>query len=191
MSETTCSNTTNESTEETIDLKKEDNLCKQLRKINLTLNSQISISLLNLISENKLKKNYNEFLKKQKNCCFNLKKIANISLGDFIYRILYYSKIEDSTLISALIYLDRYCKKQKIILTEYNIHRLFFICVIVAIKFLEDKYFTNVFYSKICGVKIGILNKMEYEFVCGINFDLYIDKSLYYKYENLLVNSIN
>ena len=68
MSETTCSNTTNESTEETIDLKKEDNLCKQLRKINLTLNSQLSISLLNLISENKLKKNYNEFLKKQKNC---------------------------------------------------------------------------------------------------------------------------
>lgn len=32
MSETTCSNTTNESTEETIDLKKEDNLCKQLKK---------------------------------------------------------------------------------------------------------------------------------------------------------------
>ncbi len=103
--------------------------------------------------------------------------------------ILYYSKIEDSTLISALIYLDRYCKKQKIILTEYNIHRLFFICVIIAIKFLEDKYFTNVFYSKICGVKISKLNKMEYEFVCGINFDLYIEKSFYYKYENLLLNS--
>ena len=189
MTDTTCSNTTNDTTEESIYLKKEDNLCNQLRKINLTLNSQISILLLNLISENELKNNYKELLKKQKKCCFNLKQNANISIGDFIYRILYYSKIEDSTLISALIYLDRYCKKQKIILTKYNIHRLFFISVIIAIKFLEDKYFTNVFYSKICGVKISKLNKMEYEFVCGINFDLYIEKSFYYKYENLLLNS--
>ena len=189
MSVTTFSNTTSESKEENNDLMKQDNLCQQFRKINLTLNSQISILLLNLISENQLKKNYKILLKKQKNCCFNLNKKANISIGDFIYRILYYSKIEDSTLISALIYLDRYCKKQKFILTENNIHRLFFTCIIVAIKFLEDKYFTNNFYSKICGVNIKILNKMEYEFVCGINFDLYIDRDFYYMYENLLLNT--
>ena len=33
------------------------------------------------------------------------------------------------------------------------------------------------------------LNKMEYEFVCGINFDLYIDRDFYYMYENLLLNT--
>ena len=74
-------------------------------------------------------------------------------------------------------------------MTENNIHRLFFTCILVAIKFLEDKYFTNNFYSKICGVNIKILNKMEYEFVSGINFDLYIDRDFYYMYENLLLNT--
>ena len=191
MSEVTRSSSPCEINKEESDLKKTNNLNHQLRKINHELNSNISISLLNLITSNKLKKNYKEILKKQKSMLFSLKQLPKISVGDFIYRIVYYAKIEDATLISGLIYLDRFCKKKKIILTEYNIHRLLFISILVAIKFLEDKYFTNVFYSKICGVKIGILNKMEYEFVCGINFDLYIDKSLYYKYENLLVNSIN
>ena len=32
MTQITCSNTINESIQETIDLKKEDNLCKQLKK---------------------------------------------------------------------------------------------------------------------------------------------------------------
>ena len=66
---------------------------------------------------------------------------------------------------------------------------MLFISILVAIKFLEDKYFTNIFYSKICGIKIEILNKMEYEFVCGLNFEMYIEKDFFYKYQDLLLNS--
>jgi hypothetical protein len=189
MSEVTRSSSPCEINKEESDLKKTNNLNHQLRKINHELNSNISISLLNLITSNKLKKNYKEILKKQKSMLFSLKQLPKISVGDFIYRIVYYAKIEDATLISGLIYLDRFCKKKKIILTEYNIHRLLFISILVAIKFLEDKYFTNIFYSKICGIKIEILNKMEYEFVCGLNFEMYIEKDFFYKYQDLLLNS--
>ena len=187
--EVTRSSSPCEINKEESDLKKTNNLNHQLRKINHELNSNISISLLNLITSNKLKKNYKEILKKQKSMLFSLKQLPKISVGDFIYRIVYYAKIEDATLISGLIYLDRFCKKKKIILTEYNIHRLLFISILVAIKFLEDKYFTNIFYSKICGIKIEILNKMEYEFVCGLNFEMYIEKDFFYKYQDLLLNS--
>jgi hypothetical protein len=189
MSEVTRSSSPCEINKEESDLKKTNNLNHQLRKINHELNSNISISLLNLITSNKLKKNYKEILKKQKSMLFSLKQLPKISVGDFIYRIVYYAKIEDATLISGLIYLDRFCKKKKIILTEYNIHRLLFISILVAIKFLEDKYFTNIFYSKICGIKIEILNKMEYEFVCGLNFEMYIEKDFFYKYQDLLLNT--
>ena len=189
MSEVTRSSSPCEINKEESDLKKTNNLNHQLRKINHELNSNISISLLNLITSNKLKKNYKEILKKQKSMLFSLKQLPKISVGDFIYRIVYYAKIEDATLISGLIYLDRFCKKKKIILTEYNIHRLLFISILVAIKFLEDKYFTNIFYSKICGIKTEILNKMEYEFVCGLNFEMYIEKDFFYKYQDLLLNS--
>lgn len=187
--EKTQTSSPNEENSEIKYLRKQENLCQQLRKVNDILNSNISISLLNLISENKLKKNFKHLLKKQKNIIFNLKQIPKISVGDFIYRITYYSKIEDSTLISGLILLDRYCKKQKIILTIFNVHRLISISIIVAIKLLEDKYFTNKYYSKICGIDLSLLNQLEYEFICGLNFNLYIEKNFYYKYQNLLLSN--
>ena len=187
--EKTQTSSPNEENSEIKYLRKQENLCQQLRKVNDILNSNISISLLNLISENKLKKNFKHLLKKQKNLIFNLKQIPKISVGDFIYRITYYSKIEDSTLISGLILLDRYCKKQKIILTIFNVHRLISISIIVAIKLLEDKYFTNKYYSKICGIDLSLFNQLEYEFICGLDFNLCIEKNFYYKYQNLLLSN--
>lgn len=189
MSEVTGTSSPNLTSPKTSYLRKQDNLNQQLRRVNHVLNSNISISLLNLISQNKLKKNYKEILKKQKNLIFNAKELPKISLGDFIYRITYYLKMDDASLISALIILDRFCKKQKIILTEFNIHRLLFVSVLIAIKSYEDKYFTNTFYAKICGIKTSVLNKLEYEFICSLDFQIYLDKNVYKKYQDLLLNS--
>lgn len=189
MSEVTGTSSPNLTSPKTSYLRKQDNLNQQLRRVNHVLNSNISISLLNLISQNKLKKNYKEILKKQKNLIFNAKELPKISLGDFIYRITYYSKMDDASLISALIILDRFCKKQKIILTEFNVHKLLFVSVLIAIKSYEDKYFTNTFYAKICGIQTEVLNKLEYEFICGLDFQIYLDKNVYKKYQDLLLNS--
>ena len=155
--------------------------------INHNLNSSISITLLNLISENRSKHNYKELLKKQKNNVFNSLKVPKLSLGDFLYRIMYYSKVNDETLISSLILIDRYCKNNKIILTIYNIHYLLFTSILTTIKFMEDKFFSNKYYAIICGIKLSHLNKMEYEFLCGIKFELFIDKDFFIQYQNLLL----
>ncbi len=189
MSKETTESSPNIISPKTVYLRKQENLQSQLRNVNHSLNSNISISLLNLISQNKLKKNYKELLKKQKKLIFNAKDLPKISLGDFIYRIVYYSKMEDATLISAIIILDRFCKKQKIILTEFNVHRLLFVSVLIAIKSYEDKYFTNTFYAKICGIQTSVLNKLEYEFICSLDFQIYLDKNVYKKYQDLLLNS--
>ena len=155
--------------------------------INHKLNSSISITLLNLISENRSKHNYKELLKKQKNNVFNSLKVPKLSLGDFMYRITYYSKVNDEILISSLILIDRYCKKNKIILTVYNIHYLLFTSILVTIKFMEDKFFSNKYYATICGIKLSHLNKMEYEFLCGIKFEIFIHEKFFVKYQNLLL----
>ncbi len=189
MSKETTESSPNIISPKTVYLRKQENLQSQLRSINHSLNSNISISLINLISQNKLKKNYKELLKKQKKLIFNAKDLPKISLGDFIYRIVYYSKMEDATLISAIIILDRFCKKQKIILTEFNVHKLLFVSVLIAIKSYEDKYFTNKFYAKICGIQTEVLNKLEYEFICSLDFQIYLDKNVYKKYQDLLLNS--
>ena len=83
--------------------------------------------------------------------------------------------------------MERYCKNNNIILTVYNIHRLLFISIMVNIKFMEDNKFLNSFYAMICDVKLSYLNKMEYEFLSGIQFQLLINKTVYYKYRNLIL----
>ena len=54
---------------------------------------------------------------------FNCKTPPSISIENYLERILRYSKIDESTLIISLIYLDRVCDYHKLDLTFYNIHR--------------------------------------------------------------------
>jgi hypothetical protein len=146
----------------------------------------ISFSLLEKITKNKEIKNYKEKIKSQKKSLFTSKKIPNISIGDYLARIKKFTNINDSTLIICLIYLDRYLKINKIILTEFNVHRLFFSSLLIAIKYNEDYFYTNKFYSNVSGLKCSELNKLELKFVTEIKFDLFVDKNLYEKYKNNL-----
>ena len=101
---------------------------------NSNLIETISFSLLEIITKSKEKKNYKEKIKSQKKSLFTSKKIPNISIGDYLTRIKKFTLINDSTLIICLIYLDRYLKMNKIILTEFNVHRMFFSSLLLAIK---------------------------------------------------------
>ena len=146
----------------------------------------ISFSLLEKITKSKEKKNYKEKIKTQKKSLFTSKKIPNISIGDYLTRIKKFTLINDSTLIICLIYLDRYLKMNKIILTEFNVHRMFFSSLLLAIKYNEDNFYTNKFYSNVSVLKCSELNKLELKFVTEIKFDLFVDKNLYEKYKNNL-----
>ena len=146
----------------------------------------ISFSLLEIISKSKENKNYKEKIKSQKKCIFTSKKIPNISIGDYLTRIKKFTKINDSTLIICLIYLDRYIKINKIILSDFNVHRIFFASLLIAIKYNEDFFYTNKFYSNVASLKCSELNKLELKFVTDLNFDLFVDKNLFEKYKNNL-----
>jgi hypothetical protein len=54
---------------------------------------------------------------------FTCKKPPSITIEAYLDRIIKYSKIEDSTLILALIYIDRICDQNNLQMTIYNIHR--------------------------------------------------------------------
>lgn len=147
----------------------------------------ISITLMQLITDNKAKRHYNEKLKQQAKQIYTSRKLPEISVNDYIVRIAKYMKIEDSTLILALIYIDRITRKRKIFVNEYNVYRLFFMSVVVATKYNEDKHYSNTYYAKIGGVELEQLNQMECEFVMGINFDLFVEAKVFDKYETSLV----
>ena len=141
---------------------------------NKILLKDISDTLSSIISKN----NKN----KKDNYIFNRDYEPKISIYDYLLRIQKYSGIEDSTLITSLIYIDRICSKKGIILTNHNIHRLLFSSILVAIKYNEDIIYDNSFYSKIAGVTVSELKKLEYEFLKIIDFKLFVLDNLYQKY---------
>lgn len=58
--------------------------------------------------------------------------------------------------------------------------------MIVSIKLNEDLYFQNIFYAKVGGVSKKEVNKLEYEFLVKLDFDVYISEDIYKKYHNYL-----
>jgi hypothetical protein len=62
-------------------------------------------------------------LKSDEISVFNCKNPPSISIENYLERILKYSKIDESTLIISLIYLDRVCDYHNLDLTLNNIHR--------------------------------------------------------------------
>jgi hypothetical protein len=153
---------------------------------NKKLINSISNALTTILEENKKLENYKEIIKKQKIMTFSANSIPNISINDYLTRIQLYSGIEKSTLILALIQIDHLCKKAELVLTYYNIHRILFGAVLISIKYNEDSYYDNKFYSEIAGVKLKELKMIEYTFLELSDFNVFIDDNEYEQYRQYL-----
>ena len=119
---------------------------------------------------------------------FSTKSPSNVTLQYFFGRIKKYTQIEKSTLISILIYADRMCTTSGIILNPHNIHRIILGCLLLAIKYNEDVYFTNEHYAKVGGVSLEEINHLEYFSFLLLDFNLFISYDLYQKYLKYITN---
>ena len=147
------------------------------------------IKVLTLIlEENKTITDYKQIIIIQSKSIFSSHSIPKISLLNYLKRIQIYSQIETPTLICSLIYIDRLCNFTGIILTYYNIHRILFSAILMSIKFNEDRYYDNKYYSKIAGVKVKELKQIEYKFLDLIDFKLFISEDEFLKYKIFLEN---
>lgn len=75
----------------------------------------------------------------------------SISIKDYLERLYKYTKMNSSTIILILIYIDRLCNINKFKLTYYNIHKLILSSMVVAIKYNEDEYYPMKIYAKLGG----------------------------------------
>ena len=138
----------------------------------------------NICQENKIKKKKNNPLIKS----FISNNIPSICIKDYLFRLIKHSQVNVSTIILILIYIDRICKINHFFLTYYNIHKLLLAGFILAVKYNEDYYYSMIFYSRVGGVTIGELNKLEFEFFLLIRYNLYVNENLYDKYYNDLMS---
>jgi hypothetical protein len=117
---------------------------------------------------------------------FLSKNIPQISIKDYLERLYKYTKINCSTIILILIYIDRICNIQKFKLTYFNIHKLILASMIIAIKFNEDEQYTTKFYSKLGGVPVAEIVFLENYFFFLLNFNLFVKNELYKKYSDYI-----
>lgn len=119
---------------------------------------------------------------------FSSKIVTTIPIQYYIERIKKYTNIENSTLIITLIYADRVCALSKLVLHPHNIHRIILSSCLLAIKYNEDEFYANDYYAQVGGITTEELNLLEYNCIQRLNFNLFVDTTMFNKYVTYLSN---
>jgi hypothetical protein len=114
--------------------------------------------------------------------------IPSMSIKDYLLRLAKFARINESTLIITLIYIDRICKINNFKLNFKNIYKLIISSMIVAIKYNEDYFYSTEVYAKLGGLTVKELKYLEFQFLVLIKFCLFVEKELFDKYNNNLIN---
>tara|TARA_R110002050_G_scaffold255259_1_gene393884 strand:- start:449 stop:1018 length:570 start_codon:yes stop_codon:yes gene_type:complete len=91
---------------------------------------------------------------------------------EYIGRIFRYTGRNVEVLVSAIIYILRLSGKTNMQLSSYNLHRLLITSVTIAMKYLEDKIYSNRYMAKVGGITLTELNDLEASFLLRIGYDL-------------------
>lgn len=151
-------------------------LCEIAEDNKETRNSEVKV-------ESKAKKG-----KSAQNDPFSSKYPTSIPIRDYIDRILKYTHIEESTMVIALIYLDKICATNRILIEENNIHRLVLVSVVMAIKYNEDDLYTDKYYAKVGGITMDELTFLELEYVKLMNYAFFVTDDTFDIYFDYLKN---
>ena len=138
------------------------------------------ISLVNNLIESNIT---NE---KEENDIYEQIKIPEISILNYLLRIIEYSNIEENTLIISLIYIYKISKKKQI--TYFNIHKILFTSILISIKFNEDEIYPFYYYSQIAGISQEELMHLELNFYFLIDFNLFVNNETFEHFQKILNN---
>ncbi|CAO3578732.1 unnamed protein product [Absidia cylindrospora] len=113
----------------------------------------------------------------------------NITLSDYLRRIIKFTSIEKSCLLIILIYIDRVCERHPhFTISSLTVHRFLITAVTLSSKALSDSYCTNSHYARIGGISTQELNALELEFLALIDWRLASTGVVLQQYYANLVN---
>ena len=140
--------------------------------------SSIITNLKELIEYNESAGN-NKYSHRDPFCITN---IPSISLKDYIIRIYKLTKMDISSLIIAIIYIDRFCDRFKYSLNMYNIFKVFLTTCSLSIKYNEDIFVNTKTYAEISGIPVNVLIELEEKMFIYLGYNCYINDDLYQQY---------
>lgn len=106
---------------------------------------------------------------------FETSAVPDISLADYLWRVVDYCYISPTSLILACILIDRLIVEHNLILSTLNIFKLFFTSVRVASKIHELRSLSNKNFAVVGGVSAAQLNALECSFVNLFQWSLWVE----------------
>jgi len=119
---------------------------------------------------------------------FDSSAIPPISIEKYLMRLSATFRCCDASFISALIVVERLLSYDggRLPLTMRNVHRIFLTSLVVAVKYHEDRIYSNSHYAKAGGVFLREVNRLERVLLMVLDFDLRIAPEQYRLYEHSL-----
>ncbi|EGN94199.1 hypothetical protein SERLA73DRAFT_188816 [Serpula lacrymans var. lacrymans S7.3] len=112
---------------------------------------------------------------------------ASTTFIQFMQKVLETTQVSQSVIVLSLHYIYRLKERNRFTAglagSEF---RIAVAALMMANKFLDDNTYTNKTWSEVSGIELTEINKMEREFLVGIDFGLYVDNSTYESWLNLL-----
>ena len=139
----------------------------------------IVANLIEIIEENQ-KKNKNKYTFRDN--IFFLEQIPPISLEKYVRHLVKYTRMNISSLILAVIYIDEFCEKYKYFLTLNNIYRLILISIFISLKYNEDICVNIKTYAAIAGVSVEDLKYLEFQMCVALDFKFFVKSDCYQQY---------
>lgn len=120
---------------------------------------------------------------------FDTKFPSRVSMPTYLTKIVENFKCSQEALILAMIYIDRLTvARPKFIIQSKNIHKLMLTAIVLASKFLDDRKHKNEYYAKHGDVSLKEINKLEVDFLETLEYNLYVNPVLFYRYREQLVS---
>ncbi|KAF8637773.1 hypothetical protein AX17_002582 [Amanita inopinata Kibby_2008] len=105
----------------------------------------------------------------------------------FMRKLLETTQVSQSVIVLSLHYIYRLREKNRFTPAQSGSEfRIAVAGLMMANKFLDDNTYTNKTWSEVSGIDLAEINRMEREFLLGVDFNLYVDKSTYESWLNLL-----
>lgn len=114
---------------------------------------------------------------------FHSRAPPQISVYDYLRRIVKYTSLERACLLVILIYIDRVCERVRTFtISSLTVHRFIIASVTLAAKAVCDSYCTNSHYAKVGGLSTQELNSLEVEFLGLIEWRVAVEGTMMQRY---------
>ncbi|KAI3611449.1 hypothetical protein WG66_002010 [Moniliophthora roreri] len=123
----------------------------------------------------------------QPNSAHSLQFNLNPAFVQFMQKLLETTQVSQSVIVLSLHYIWRLKERNRFTTAASGSEfRIAVAGLMMANKFLDDNTYTNKTWSEVSGIDLNEINRMEREFLVGVDFNLYVDKATYETWLNLL-----